>query len=76
MNLVVGLMLAVVLLVVAMVAVASRQSVVNAAGQVGARAFTPPRGLDKVPMTVPDDNAMTADRIDPGGGHASHVVVA
>ena len=63
MNRVVGLILTVALLLVAMVTVASRRSVVSAAGQQGARAFTPPRGLDKVPMTVPDDNAMTADRI-------------
>jgi len=55
------------LLLVAMSTIAARRSVVlSAAGQTGARAFTPPRGLDKVPFTVPDDNAMTADRIELG----------
>jgi cytochrome c peroxidase len=37
--------------------------VLTAAGQAGAAAFTPPRGLEDVPLTVPPDNAMTAGRI-------------
>lgn len=62
-----GWILAVVVLFAAIVSVAARRSVVElAASQAGARAFTPPRGLDKLPITVPDDNAMTSDRIELG----------
>ncbi|HEY7499497.1 MAG TPA: cytochrome c peroxidase [Vicinamibacterales bacterium] len=56
-----------VVMFVAMLTIAARGAlVVTAAAQTGARGFTPPRGLDKVPITVPDDNAMTADRIELG----------
>jgi len=41
---------------------ASLPLVLTAAGQAGA-AFTPPRGLQDLPITAPPDNAMTAGRI-------------
>jgi cytochrome c peroxidase len=56
--------LAITLPFVVMLTIAARRpEVSSAAGQGGARGFTPPRGLEKVPMTVPDDNAITPNRI-------------
>jgi cytochrome c peroxidase len=50
-------------LLVAGIAVLSSRSQVLAAGQPAKPAFTPPRGLEDLPLTVPPDNAMTAERI-------------
>jgi cytochrome c peroxidase len=50
-------------LIVAAFAALPRPLVSAAALQSGKPAFTPPKGLEDLPLTVPPDNAMTAGRI-------------
>ena len=45
------------------VSAAALPHVVRAAGQAGKPAYTPPRGLQALPITTPPDNALTAGRI-------------